>query len=59
MKQSTESKVITTPVSKKVEIWELPMHKDIISLNLLLFLLNFDITHKINQSITSFIIYKN
>ena len=59
MKQSTKSKVITTPVSKKVEIWELPMHKDIISLNLLPFLLNFDITHKINQSITSFIIYKN
>ena len=59
MKESTKSKVITTPVSKKVEIWELPMHKDIISLNLLPFLLNFDITHKINQSITSFLIYKN
>ena len=59
MKQTTKSKVITTPASKKVEIWELPMHKDIISLNLLPFLLNFDITHKINQSITSFIIYKN
>ena len=59
MKQSTKGKDLTTPVSKKVEIWELPMHTDILFLNLLPFLLNFDITRKINQSIISFIIYKN